>query len=357
MRPRKRLNRNLPPNLYVSKKNGRNYFRYKNPETGKETGMGSDRDRAVLAASELNARLINQGRDLIARVIGAHHMDTWLDSYMKLLCERELSANTLKSRRSMIKYIRKEFGGYELAAISTQHCAEFLKEMQDAGKSRSAQAYRSTLIDIFNEAIRDGCLKSNPASITRPPRVKVKRSRLTLDSLLVILEKAQELEAWVPNSLLLALVTGQRLSDIAVMKFSHISDGWLHVEQQKTGTQVRISLNLRLEAIGYSVGDVIKQCRDQVLSKYIIHHIRNRGNAPSGKPVHPHTISKGFCKARVKTGIVLEHPPTFHELRSLSGRLYAKQGIDVQALLGHKDSRTTSIYTDVRGAEWLEVTA
>jgi len=47
--------------------------------------------------------------------------------------------------------------------------------------------------------------------------------------------------------------------------------------------------------------------------------------------------------------------PTFHEIRSLSGRLYADQGINAQALLGHKDTKTTSLYLDSRGTEWISV--
>lgn len=48
-------------------------------------------------------------------------------------------------------------------------------------------------------------------------------------------------------------------------------------------------------------------------------------------------------------------PPTFHETRSLSMRLYAEQGVNVQALSGHKDPAMTAIYTDSRGSEWLRV--
>ncbi|ARJ67816.1 hypothetical protein WV31_20265 [Magnetospirillum sp. ME-1] len=48
-------------------------------------------------------------------------------------------------------------------------------------------------------------------------------------------------------------------------------------------------------------------------------------------------------------------PPTFHEIRSLAARLYTEQGINAQALLGHKSADMTSIYRDVRGSEWIEV--
>ena len=49
-------------------------------------------------------------------------------------------------------------------------------------------------------------------------------------------------------------------------------------------------------------------------------------------------------------------PPTFHEIRSLSERLYSRQGdVRTQELLGHRDPRMTAVYHDVRGAEWVRV--
>lgn len=41
--------------------------------------------------------------------------------------------------------------------------------------------------------------------------------------------------------------------------------------------------------------------------------------------------------------------PSLHEVRSLSARLYKEQGIDIQTLLGHKNSEMTAIYEDDRG--------
>ncbi len=38
---------------------------------------------------------------------------------------------------------------------------------------------------------------------------------------------------FLQRGMLLALMTGQRLSDICKMQFSDIRDGYLHVEQQK----------------------------------------------------------------------------------------------------------------------------
>ena len=39
----------------------------------------------------------------------------------------------------------------------------------------------------------------------------------------------------------------------------------------------------------------------------------------------------------------------------MAARLYAEQGIDAQALLGHKSPDMTALYRDVRGSEWIEI--
>ena len=41
----------------------------------------------------------------------------------------------------------------------------------------------------------------------------------------------------------------------------------------------------------------------------------------------------------------------------VSARLYTDQGINAQALLGHKTADMTAVYRDTRGAEWVEVEA
>lgn len=94
------------------------------------------------------------------------------------------------------------------------------------------------------------------------------------------------------------------------------------------------------------------------ISPCFMHHIRHVGRAKPGDPIRGHTLSALFAEARDLTGIQWPQektPPSFHELRSLSARLYADQGINAQALLGHKSADMTAIYRDTRGAEWIEV--
>lgn len=122
-----------------------------------------------------------------------------------------------------------------------------------------------------------------------------------------------------------------------------------------------LPLSLRLDAVGLVLGEVITRCRDATVSRYLLHYKRSRGPALAGAPIALNTISEKFSQARdlaakdCSLWATDKSPPTFHEQRSLAGRLYAAQGIDPQALLGHKDAKTTALYTDSRGAEWVRV--
>ncbi|WP_426141299.1 hypothetical protein [Pseudomonas sp. DWP3-1-2] len=51
---------------------------------------------------------------------------------------------------------------------------------------------------------------------------------------------------------------------------------------------------LRLECLDLEPGNVIKQCRNRVLSQHLIHHSRTISRARAGMPVVLDTLSKEF---------------------------------------------------------------
>lgn len=195
---------------------------------------------------------------------------------------------------------------------------------------------RSVLIDVFKEAQHAGEASPgyNPALATKQPRRKVTRERH---------------------------VTGYCYrtapGDISEMKFRDIWDDHLHVIQQKTGTRLAIPLSLRCQALNISLRDVIAGCRDLYVSKYLVHYTRSTSQSQPGGQVTANTLTTNFKKARDKTDIDWGEgtPATFHEMRSLSERLYRKQGINTKNLLGHKNQQQTDKYHDDRGKDWIRV--
>ncbi len=280
----------------------------------------------------------------------------WSTMYLTRLGGRDVADDTMAIARRRVARLCATFGHLSVAAVSTRNVADYLATL--AATPRTQQAMRSLLLDVFREAVAAGWCASNPVQPTRAPRVTTQRGRLSLEGFLQIHAwSAAHQPAWATRALELAIATAQRRADIAALQFSQVRDGHVWVTQGKSGAKIAIPLSLRLNTLGWTIGDVIGRCRDAVVSRYVLHHSRHCGRAKPGDKVRDMTLAKMFSEARDAAGVSVDGkmPPTFHELRSLSLRLYHDQGINAQALAGHKSADMTAVYRDVRGDEWVTV--
>ncbi|AUS65221.1 MULTISPECIES: site-specific integrase [Escherichia] len=373
MAARPRKNNVSVPNLYplYSRKVNKVYWRYKHPVTGKFHALGTNEDEAIAIATEANTRLAEQRTrqilaisDRIATSKGkAITTSTWLDRYQAIQDDRlksgDIRLNTYKQKAKPVSLLRERAGMKLISAVDVRDIAQLLEEYISAGHPRMAQVVRSVLIDVFKEAQHYGEVPPgyNPALATKQPRRKITRQRLSLEEWQKIFDIADAAHRYMGNAMLLALVTGQRLGDISKMKFSDIWEDHLHVIQEKTGSKIAIPLSLRLNAINWSLRDVVARCRDYAVSPYLVHFFRSTSQAERGAQVKANTLTMNFSKARDLAEIDwgTGTPATFHEQRSLSERLYKVQGIDTQKLLGHKSPNQTARYHDDRGKDWINI--
>lgn len=373
MAARPRKNNVSVPNLYplYSRKVNKVYWRYKHPVTGKFHSLGTNEAEAIAIATEANSRLAEQRTrqilaisDRIATSKGkAITTSTWLDRYQAIQDDRlesgDIKLNTYKQKAKPVSLLRERAGMKLISSVDVRDIAQLLDEYITAGQPRMVQVVRSVLIDVFKEAQHYGEVPPgyNPALATKQPRRKITRQRLSLEEWQKIFDIADARHRYMGNAMLLALVTGQRLGDISRMKFSDIWDDHLHVIQEKTGSKIAIPLSLRLNAINWSLRDVVARCRDYAVSPYLVHFFRTTSQAERGAQVKANTLTMNFSKARDLAGIDWGEgsPATFHEQRSLSERLYEAQGVDTQKLLGHKSPNQTAKYHDDRGKEWAKI--
>jgi integrase len=300
--------------------------------------------------------------DLVAWVAGIEEytLATWADKYLEIwIAESCPSPGTIATARRYIGRIKKaSFAHLNIRDVTTMHCAGFLDAIE---KDSVALNMRARMHDMFRVAETKGVIETgkNPVAATKPRAYEVKRERLSLEQFLAIRAKVSP---WAANGMTLALLTGQRISDIVKMQFVDYKAGWLYIEQEKTGIKLQQDGRIRLDAIGMSIDEAVKQCRGRVISKYLIHHRRSSGNYKAGEQVSADGLSSAFAKARDACGIVAAEgrtPPTFHEIRSLAERLYRKEyGQEfAQAIMGHKHAKTTAEYDDLRGGGWALVQA
>lgn len=268
------------------------------------------------------------------------------------------AANTRRSHKSLDKRIVAAIGSMPAADVRTQQCAELIEPIESVEKkARLALAVRSRLVTMCARGMQLGWMASNPAEATRVPAVTVKRRRLSLDDYRSVRAKADEVNGWLGKAMDLALVTGADRDTISGMeRRAHVVDDCLQFQRGKTGVLIAIPLDIELVAAGLVLRQVLRNTSG-VASRFIVHHTRNFGNAPAGSQVWVDTISKAFRRAYELAKLPAENAPTFHEIRSLSKRLYTAQGnVDTKALLGHKDEKTADLYADPRGLEAIRVT-
>lgn len=358
-------------NLYERK----GYYSWKNPLDGREYGIGRDRKKAISQATEANlhvAGLIEQRR-LVHRIEGdAQTVGAWLDKYDDILAKKKLSPKSRPVYKSLSKLMLERLGADTMMrAVKAKKVSDILEAIGEAeGKPSRAVVLRSFMHESFRVAITKGWIDEgkNPVSDTVAHAGETKRARLTFEVFMSIYQRTAF--DWLRNGMAVALVSAQRREDIALAETTEFHDGGWWVEQGKGhpdkggqgrgGTRVFIPLTLRLERFGMSLEDVYKQCRaTRVFSRFLIHQTVNRGsNSPVGSRIRMDAFSNRFAEEVAALGLDWgkKDPSTFHEIRSLSERMYSEQGnVDTQLLLGHKSKRTTERYHDARGAEWVRV--
>lgn len=359
MRPRKRINKPLPPNLYSN--NNCTTYRYRHPHTGQFFGMGSDRSKAIRDAKELNAVLM-VACDNIARVLGQETLDDHIDwFYREIIPEREYAANTLGMYKVNISKLRKRFGKTAVIDITVQDISKLLEEQT----VRASNQLRQVAVDIFKVAMSRGICETNPAELALKRKEKKTRKRLTLSQYKAIYSHA---DLWFKNAMDIALITLQRREDIANMKFADIKDNTLYVVQKKTE---KYDTGYIAITIGIRLAKVLTRCKSDLASPYLVHRkpVRKikRESVDHWTQVTPEYITREFARLRDKAikqnpelfkGMEGSSLPTFHEIRALGIKLYRDQGLNPQTLAGHADEQMTNNYdSDHEDIRWMEAEA
>ena len=371
-RPRKKGNKDLPKNLYAKKKGDRVYFEYKRPDTGKFTGFGTDKPKALAAANQLNQMLDVETNLVHIAVKTDHLLKDYLINFRdatlkaKRINGHPLSKHTLVRYRQYIKNIIDEMGHIDITELNQRQLADFLNDQSSA---ETHNKYRAMFIMIYKQIVSDGIVSENIAEkILKKDKDKVLRERLKLSEYSAIYAQASTA---IQNAMELSLNALQRRADIQAWRFdAKKEDGFYYIVQSKTrkhgkAAYLRIPADLPVvhsESGAKTLGDIITHCRDAIACPYVIHEKRQRRMKSQEKDhmlqLSVKQISDGFAKARTATGLFdeVDHPPTFHELLSLSEFLRKEQGWtikQIQTLRGHTSEKMTRHYLE--GQEWTTV--
>ncbi|WP_447722933.1 tyrosine-type recombinase/integrase [Edwardsiella tarda] len=348
---------NLPDNL----DNRHGFFVWHHPLTGSELPLGYiTRREAIRQTREANHYLATITPSPLPNPHEIPTVSQWITEYLQRLEQRGVADNTLRARRSQSKTVHAMIGPRYLTQISTRDIAILLHPYILDGRLTAASLMRSFLNALFREAVAAGFIDHNPVAQTRTPPIRVKRRRLSEETLLAVYRLALQGEAkkpWLARGIELALLTGQRREDLCALRWQDVRENKLWLIQGKTGARLAITTRLHLQLGPYALrlSEVLDRCRAQGPSDYLLNSRRPRLHRAPGGPLVPDTLSKGFSRLLDQSGLVhAPHPPSFHEIRSLASRMYqAQYGTEFcQHLLGHKSRLMTEKYLDLRESMW-----
>lgn len=378
MAARPRSYKNHVANLYqkTDKRNGKTYFTYKHPITGKFIGLGCDRDKAFEAARQVNLMIseqrleqlnfIIQNNQKAVKVVGIS-AKSWVEKYQSIQKDRvstgELTKSTLKNKVYLSQIFSDRFGSVGIKEITTKDIVDVIDEYKAQGKSSMAANLKSLWIDLYKEAQYAGEVEPgfNPAIHTRNIKLNPKRQRVSESDLLEIMSTSlYQSKHYLRAAMKLAITTGLRRGDISELKFSDVKDDHLFVSLNKSGGKTRLAFPLTLTNpfLKESLGDIIKECRSsRIVSKYLVHSSENAGRAKRGDQISLSTISKSFMSAKRECSqAVADSSFSFHELRSFAERTYREAGYDTKLILGHKHQSMTDKYNDDRADSYTYIT-
>lgn len=273
-------------------------------------------------------------------------LNQWIDVYQSLLDVKDISAKTKANMRPTIDHLRKTLGDSIISKISPMDVSNFVLQFKDTPSTAKRRLNETKR--VFHDAVCYGWLNHSPAETIKSPKVKVIRKRLKLEDWKKIYQWSKDNQPkWCHIAFELALVSGQRRGDIVNIKFSDIKDGYIYINQGKTGSKIALPLELELSVIGRKLGDIVIECLEYA------RHGETLIRKNNGSPICPAYLSSVFENARDHaTSLPTDRTaPSFHEIRSLAERLYRCQGIDTKTLLGHKHQYVTDIYNDPRNDE------
>lgn len=353
-RARSKIRAGWPDNLYPN----RDGFKYRHPQTRKETWMGLDRAKAFTAAKKLNALLVTTD-DLVGRVAGLGQTvaDAVRVFRQDVVPGRKWKDSTAREYDIVIRRIEKDIGGREVERYSVKDCAEYIR-LADGARGRNTR--RLVLTWIFACAVQEGWMDANPAMQTLRFVHERQRERLTMDTYNAVWAKSAP---WLQRAMDLSLLTLLRREDVTSVKFADVRDGTLYVVPAKTDDSTLVKLAIALGDEGLAL---VARCRDDVVSPYVTHRLpeKARPQAKRAKArmhhtqVLPEQLTRAFKDARDAAGITGENAPTFHEIRSLGGAMLLDKGWpieQVQALMGHASKTMTTVYLEGHDAPWQKV--
>lgn len=292
--------------------------------------------------------------------------------YFMALKERDQKHSTVERYRELLVRIDEEIGHMKLVDINCEHLNRFYVRLSQKGQNKKTgeglsaktiMEHHRLIHGIFNQAMKEGLVRFNPAETASPPSVKKKEAAFfeveTVEKIMKCLEK--EPLKWRCITLLL-IATGARRGEIMGLKWSavdfkkdeiKICNNLLYSKKRGIYADSPKTNENRYICVEHSVMQLLAQYRREqsVLRLKMGSRWVNTGycfTRENGEPMHPDSVTDWLTKFSKKYDLPHINP---HKFRHTQASILIGEGVDIITVakrLGHKDPSTTSnIYAHV----------
>lgn len=244
------------------------------------------------------------------------------------------SKGTAEDMKRIADEVADAFADFAPAQVTTQACNEYLRRF--TATPRTHNLHRTVLRGALAFAAREG-LREGHNPVADVPTMRVEgRSRIVSDAEVTALKVAALKAARNGKALVqmidLAILTGQRISDLIGLRWQDVTDRGLVVTQGKTRERLLIEWTPALRA-------AIAACARGDKVGHVLQTQSGRGYRYSG-------IRSAWVRACERAGIDDLH---IHDLRGRAGVDAMGETEDIRAaqrLLGHKGEAMTRHYVE-----------
>ena len=274
---------------------------------------------------------------------------------------------TIADYRSTLRvHLVPFFGGRSLDRIDVRLVEAFIAAKQREGKApKSISNYVGLLYSIFAHAEKRGWARSNPVALADKPRTEPRDADiryLEIEELEALIRAVSNDELGQVERVLYraAAMTGLRRGELLALRWRDVdwSSGLIRVRRNYTrgefGTP-KSRRSSRAVPLADTIAAELERHFQQ--SNFTADDDLVFAHPLLGTVLDPSKLQKRFNKAAKRAGL---RPVRFHDLRHTFGTRMAAAGAPMRAIqewMGHRDSRTTSLYADYapdasQGATW-----
>ena len=274
-------------------------------------------------------------------------VNQWLEAKSKTVKE-----NSMQGYRSYAKnHIIPMLGNNRIKNITYDKLQWYCDTMADSLKPETIGKHFTLISGVLDDAIRDGIISSNPATLVKMPRAKdkFKGSTLTVEQAKKLLSAAEAAGEPIYTAILLSMVYGLRRSEVCGLRWQDIDfdNGAMHIcntvvkgdmkyiEEERTKTKKSDRV---IALVDFTVPHLKTLKDEQLAAGLTLDKVCRWSN---GDDIKHDYISKKFNKLLKANNLPSIR---YHDLRHTAASLLIASGAtpqQTQEFLGHETVSTT----------------